>query len=246
MPRKINLNPPPYNSSDLNSREWMDWFSTVHRRVGEEPFGLQGYASAGLPDPSNFGSLGPSDPFSSLIFIYDGSGPGVAYSDGTSWNIIGGGAGSVYSFNRAIGTSTQSVTSTLTAITWNSSADSSGSDVSWSGGNPTRLTVNATGVYRIGGYVTVGSSGQRAQAAAEILINGVATGLQRSGSYIRNSGTSYDYWTMDVSSTPTSLTSGDYVELGVGQVTGTTYGYGGSLTINCDRSKSEFWLERVA
>ena len=118
--------------------------------------------------------------------------------------------------------------------------------MTFSGGNPTRLTITTTGVYRIGGYVTIQSAGQRACAAVEILINGTPTGLQRGGSYLRNSGTSYDFWTMDVSGTPTTLTAGDYVELGVGQVTGATYGYAGALTINCERSRSEFWIERVA
>jgi hypothetical protein len=158
----------------------------------------------------------------------------------------GSGGGSVYSFNRLIGATTQAVTSTLTPVTWNASNDSSGSDVTFSGGSPTRLTAVTTGTYKVGGYVAISSAAQRAQAAVEIMINGVATGLQRGGSYIRNSGTSYDYWTMDVASTPFTLTAADYVELAVGQVVGATYGYSGSLTINCDRSKSEFWLERVS
>jgi len=155
-------------------------------------------------------------------------------------------AASVYAFNRVIGTGTQAVTSTLTAITWNASNDSFGSDVTYSGANPTRLTVQSDGVYRICGYAAIQSTAQRAQAALEILVNGVATGFQRSGSYIRNSGTAYDYWTMDITSTPFNLSASDYVELGIGQVTGATYGYAGALTINCDRSVSEFWLERVA
>jgi len=158
----------------------------------------------------------------------------------------GSGGSSVYSFNKVIGATTQSVTSTLTAITWNSSSDSDGTDVTWSGGAPTRLVAVSTGVYRVGGYVTISSAAQRAQGAVEILVNGTPTGLQRGGSYIRNSGTSYDYWTMDVAATPFSLSASDYVELGVGQVTGATYGYSGALTITCDRTKSEFWLERVA
>jgi len=158
----------------------------------------------------------------------------------------GSGGGSVYSFNRLIGATTQAVTSTLTAITWSSSNESSGSDVTFSGGNPTRLTAVSTGTYKIGGYVTIQSTGQRAQTAIEIMINGVATGFQRSGTYLRNAGTAYDYWTMELSCTPFTLTASDFVELAVGQVTGATYGYGGSLTITCDRSVSEFWLERVA
>ena len=118
--------------------------------------------------------------------------------------------------------------------------------MTFDGGNPTRLTAQSDGVYKVGGYLTIQSAAQRAQAASEILVNGTATGLQRSGSYVRNSGSSYDYWTLEVSSTPFNLSANDYVELGVGQVSGATYGYAGALTINLDRSVSEFWLERVA
>jgi len=150
-----------------------------------------------------------------------------------------------YSFNKLIGLSTQAVTSTLTAITWDSSADSVGDDVTFSGISPTKLTAVETGTYKVGGYAAVVSAAQRAQAALEIIIDGTPTGLQRSGSYIRNAGTAYDYWTLEVANTPFSLTAGQEVELGIGQVTGATYGYSGALTINCDRSKSEFWLERV-
>lgn len=152
----------------------------------------------------------------------------------------------VYSFNRLIGATTQSVTSTLTTITWSSSSDSSGSDVTFSGGSPTRLTAVSTGTYKVGGYVTISSAAQRAQAAIEIFINGSATGLQRGGAYIRNSGTGYDFWALEVSSTPFTLTASDYVELGVGQTTGASYGYSGALTITCERTRSEFWLERVS
>ena len=159
----------------------------------------------------------------------------------------GSGGGSVYSFNRVIGATTQAVTSTLTTITWSSSNDSSGSDVTFSGGNPTRLTAVSTGVYKVGGYINVRSAADaRAQAAVEIFINGTATGLQRGGCYIRNSTVAYDYWTIEVSGTPFTLTAAQYVELGVGQVTQGTYGYGGTLTIDCERSRSEFWLERLA
>lgn len=170
----------------------------------------------------------------------DSKGRIIAASNGS------GGGGASYSFNRVIGTSVQNVTSTLTAITWSSSSATTGSDVTWIVGNPTRLVAVSTGTYRVAGYVTVQSTAQRACAAVEIMINGSPTGLQRGGSYIRNSGTGYDFWTMDISGTPFNLTANDYVELAIGQVTGATYGYSGSLTINCERTKSEFWLERIA
>jgi len=151
-----------------------------------------------------------------------------------------------YSFNKVVGTGTSSVTGTLAEIDWNASDDSSGSDVSYAGGNPERLTVNSDGVYKVAAFITIQSGAQRPQVAAEIFIDGTATGFQRGGSYIRNSGISYDYWTIEVASEPFSLTSGQYVSVGVGQVTGGTYGYGGTATINCDRSVSKFWVERVA
>lgn len=171
----------------------------------------------------------------------DAKGRITAVADGS-----GGGGGSVYSFNKVVGTGTQAVTSTLTTIPWTSSDASSGSDVTWTVGNATRLVAVSTGVYKVCGFVTVQSTAQRAQTACEILINGTATGFQRSGAYIRNAGTSYDYYTMEVAGEPFNLTASDYVEMAVGRVSGVTYGYGGSLTINCDRAKSKFWLERVA
>lgn len=170
----------------------------------------------------------------------------ISYTDAAAVALNTAKVGAVYSFNKIIGTGTQAVTSTLAAITWSASTGSVGSDVSYSGANPTRLTAVSAGIYKVAGYATIQSTAQRAQAAVEIIINGTATGLQRSGSYIRNSGTGYDYWTMDVSSTPFTLAASDYVELAVGQVTGATYGYAGGLAINCDRAKSEFWIERVA
>ncbi len=158
----------------------------------------------------------------------------------------GGGGGGVYSFNRVIGSGLQAVNNTLTAVSWNNSEQSSGTDVTWSGANPTRLTAVTTGVYKATAVITMVSAGQRAQAVAELIINGTPTGIQRGGSYIRNSGTAYDFWAVEVAGTPFNLTAGQYVEIGVGQVSGGSYGYAGSLTINCNKGISEFWLERVA
>ena len=182
-----------------------------------------------------------------MVNALDGGMLGLVQSDSsTVINLLSGGGGSsVYSYNRVTGTATQSVTSTLTGITWDSSSASSGTDVTFSLANPTRLTVASSGVYRVGGYASIESAAQRVQASAELIVNGTPTGLQRSGCYVRNSGFSYSYWALELAATPMTLTAGDYVELGVGQVTGTVYGYDGTKVINCHSSKSEFWLERV-
>jgi len=152
---------------------------------------------------------------------------------------------SFYSFNKLVGTGTQSVASTLTAITWDSSDSSIGSDVTFSGVNPTRLTVQTDGVYRVAGFCTIQSGSQRPQGVIEFIINGTPTGIQRGGSYIRNSGVAYDFWTIEASGEPFSLLAGDYVEMGIGQATGNVYGYGGVATVNAYREYSKFWLERV-
>ena len=159
----------------------------------------------------------------------------------------GGGGGGVYSFNRVIGAApTVAVTLTPAIVDWDNSQDSSGSDVTWSGANPSRLTAVSAGVYRVSGYLTIQSPAQRAQAVAELVINGTPTGIQRGGVYIRNSGASYDYWAIEVSSTPFTLAASDYVEVRVGQVSGATYGYTGAVSIFLYPQYSEFWLERVA
>ena len=157
----------------------------------------------------------------------------------------GGGGGSVYSFNRITGTGTQAITATLSNIVFSQSVDSYGSDVVYNSAAPTRLTAQTAGVYKFGGVVTELSSAQRAQASCRIRKNGALYGLLRGSSYIRNSGTSWDYWALEISSTPITLAAGDYIELSVAAVGATTYGGSGSVSQTCHRDKTEFWLERM-
>lgn len=96
MVDKVQLNPPPTNiiqhitvgdeQVEFNlPYQLLIWLNTIYNRVGEGPFLIQGYDINGLPDPSQFGSIGDS-PFSSWIFIKNESGgPTPAYSDGTNW-----------------------------------------------------------------------------------------------------------------------------------------------------------------
>ena len=156
----------------------------------------------------------------------------------------GGGSPTPVSYMKRSSTSTLSVTSTPTIIPWDTlSEDQSGADISYNGSN--QFVAEVDGDYRLGGFVTVQSSALRAQIALEIYVNGSATGFQRSGAYIRNSGSSYDFWALELSGEPFPLTAGDTVELRVGQVTGATYGYGGALAIALRGVSSMVWFERI-
>ena len=157
----------------------------------------------------------------------------------------GTGGGSVYSFNKITGTGTQSITSALAAIVFDQSVDSYGADVAYSAGSPTGFTVQTTGIYKWGAVVTEFSAAQRSQSGCKILIDGVESGLIRGTSYIRNSGTSWDYWPIELSSTPISLAAGEFVELAVGGVVGGAYGFSGTVSHVCHIDKTEFWLERM-
>jgi len=141
-------------------------------------------------------------------------------------------------------TSVQALSSTPTVILWDvSEEDESDADITYSTG---LFTAEEDGNYRFGGYVCVQvPTTQRPQYVVEIYVNGVATGDQRGGSYIRNAGISYDFWTIEFSSEPFALTDGDTVELRVAQVEGATYGYGGTAVGTVRGASSRVWFERI-
>ena len=86
MPKRVRLAPPPQANIGDNFPSWKSWFTEFRDRVGEGPFLIQGYGVADLPDATQAGSSLSSDPFTSLIFIYNEvSGPSLAFSDGTNW-----------------------------------------------------------------------------------------------------------------------------------------------------------------
>ena len=154
---------------------------------------------------------------------------------------------SVYSFNRITGAGTQSLSGTGAVITWATSADSFGSDVAYSGSVPTRLTAVSAGAYKIGGYFAFFTTAARPQAAVMIYKNGSPlNSLLRSSSYVRNAGSAWDYWVMEISNTPLNLLAGDYIEIYMGQVTTGSYSFGGSATTTVHRNRSEIFLERLA
>ncbi|MEM1337261.1 MAG: hypothetical protein AAGF96_05900 [Bacteroidota bacterium] len=160
---------------------------------------------------------------------------------------LGGGGASVYSFHKRSSTSTSTATPRHT-IPWQTDLESFGSDVNWDPGNNTRLTINSNGVYKIGGFITYSSTSQRGQASAEIFINGVSQGIFRGGSYIRNSGTAWDYWSIEISPEPFTLTAGNYIELALVRTSGAggSYSTGGSGTITLRGQSSRIWIERMA
>lgn len=86
MPKRVQFNQPPTNTSDIQTRSWFDWFNSIFSRVGEGPLLIQGYAVASLPDVTINGNTGSTDPFSSIIFVRDETGgSSLAFSDGTNW-----------------------------------------------------------------------------------------------------------------------------------------------------------------
>jgi len=86
--------------------------------------------------------------------------------------------------------------------------------------NNTRLYVDETGSYNIGGTVYVESESQRGAFELEIFINGVTIGFPTGSSYIRNSS-SWDLWSCVIANKPLKLNVGDYVEIQAKLVNGT-------------------------
>lgn len=79
--------------------------------------------------------------------------------------------------------------------------------------NNSRIEVDENGTYEIEANIRMESSEQRAQFVAKILIDGVVQSQPYASGYIRNSGTSSDFWTCVVNPPPLKLTAGQYVEV---------------------------------
>ena len=157
------------------------------------------------------------------------------------------GGSSVYSVHKRSGPGGANSIGTGYTFNWDTEELKSGSDITWSGTNPSRLTIATAGIYRIGGFITVSSSDQRAQTSAEIRINGTSVGVYRSGSYIRNTGDSWDFWCMEIAPEPFQLSVNDYVEIAAVRNSGATgYNTGTAHTIYAYNSLSRIWVERAA
>ena len=151
-----------------------------------------------------------------------------------------------YQTMKRTSTSSQAITSTLTAIEWDSVKLSSGSDISFDQADSTRITIEADGIYSIGAYITTSDAvGQRTQHAIEIHVNGVAVSDFRGSGYIRNSGASWDWWIMEIAAEPYLLEADDYIEIFIAQVAGTSYTTGGTATNDVlDGIHSRVWVEK--
>ena len=79
--------------------------------------------------------------------------------------------------------------------------------------NNTRLEVDSDGTYQIQANIRMFSSQQRAQFVGRYLINGVIQTMPMGSSYIRNNGTSSDFWTCIINPPPVKLTAGQYIEV---------------------------------
>lgn len=86
--RRVRLDPTP---DTINIPEHMRRTSQeiLRERVGEGPFLIQGYDKNSLPDATEWGSISPTDPFTSIIFVWNETGgETLAYSDGTDWRRV--------------------------------------------------------------------------------------------------------------------------------------------------------------
>ena len=79
--------------------------------------------------------------------------------------------------------------------------------------NNTRLEVDSDGTYQIQANIRMFSSQQRAQFVGRYLINGVIQTMPMGSSYVRNNGTSSDFWTCIINPPPVKLTAGQYIEV---------------------------------
>ena len=113
--------------------------------------------------------------------------------------------------------------------------------------NNSRIEVDADGTYEIEANIRMESVAQRAQFVAKILIDGVVQSHPYGSSYIRNNGTSSDFWTCVVNPPPLKLTAGQYVEVQIQiesqittAITGTFIGTGSSLSmVNLQGTKGD-------
>lgn len=79
--------------------------------------------------------------------------------------------------------------------------------------NNSRIEVDADGTYQIQANIRMFSSGQRVQFVGKYLIDGVIQSMPLGSSYIRNSGSSSDFWTCIINPPPVKLTAGQYIEV---------------------------------
>lgn len=107
--------------------------------------------------------------------------------------------------------------------------------------NNSRVEVDAEGTYQIQANIRMFSAGQRVQFVGKYLIDGVVQSMPMSSSYIRNSGSSSDYWTCILNPPPVKLTAGQYIEVQIQVEAQTTT----ALTGTFQGSESTFSLVKL-
>jgi len=105
------------------------------------------------------------------------------------------------------------------------------------------ITVSESAVYAISGNITLESQAQRFQGTVKVFINGVYDGIERGNCYIRNSGTSYDFYAVSFY-TVKELSANDVISFEVVGLTGNTYGNASTLSYNIASSGNEIIIER--
>jgi hypothetical protein len=142
-------------------------------------------------------------------------------------------------------TSTQSINGTPAAIPWQTEVKT-GTNITWSSANNTRFTIGENGTYYVGGSISVYSaSTERCMHIIQIRVNGSVVGYPRGTSYIRNTWTAWDWWTIEVANTPIDLVSGDYVEFFVATVNADTEAPSNNGTTSLNGDASEAWVIRA-
>lgn len=76
--------------------------------------------------------------------------------------------------------------STTNLVNWTGCFPNYGVDLSHTGSDPTKLTINTTGTYAITGSVVYTSAGVRYNGFLDVLLNGTAIGPQSACGYTRN------------------------------------------------------------
>ena len=120
--------------------------------------------------------------------------------------------------------------------------------------NNSRIIVDDDGTYQILGNIRMFSTAQRCQFVARVLIDGAIQAQPYGSGYIRNAGTSSDYWSCLVTPPPIKLTAGQYVEIQIQvesqtttAITGTFQGDESSFSIiNLTGEKGDTGAQGVA
>ena len=125
------------------------------------------------------------------------------------------------------------------AVSWDTEVEKDAGFTHNTSVNASRVEVDTDGTYLISGSIRVYSTAQRFQTVAYISKNGsTLTEYPMGSSYIRNSGSSTDYWNCVINPPPLKLSAGDYVEVEIQiesqltvAITGTLIGDESSFTV---------------